>query len=141
MEKPLPYISAALLAETIIEDKSGSITVVRIADRVEYQVQGLPAGYKPVINIKGLLSLKSGPAKGEFKLRISIVRPNGEQQGNALVLPDFVLRGGDHGQNFILNFGIGVQEEGLHWFDVYLDEVLLTRIPLMIVQTQEARET
>jgi uncharacterized protein DUF6941 len=139
MDKPLPYINAALLCESVIEEKNGSLTVVRIADKVEMKVAGLPEGYKPIIAIKGLLSLKSGPVKGDFNIEIRIVRPNGEVKKDRILVP-FKLLGEDQGSNIILNISLGIEEEGLHWFDVYFEGQLLTRMPLTVVRTQELLE-
>jgi hypothetical protein len=135
MDKPKPYITAALLCENLIEAKDGSLTVIRIADRLEYVLEGVPAGLKPMLNIKGLLALKSGPVKGEFVVVIRLIRPNGMEK-EPITLPPITLLGGDQGQNVILNIALGVEEEGLHWFDVYFDGDLLTRIPLMVLRKQ-----
>lgn len=133
MDKPRPYICAALFCENVLEEKNGSLTIVRIADRLEYEVHGLPEDAKPTLNLKGLLALKSGPVQGDCNVTITINRPNGKQ-GDPIIFPAFKLLGGDQGQNVILNISLGVNEEGLHWFDVNFNGELLTRIPLMVVQ-------
>ena len=46
------------------------------------------------------------------------------------------LMGKDQGQNVILNIGLGVEMDGLYWFDVVLDDDLLTRVPLTITRTE-----
>jgi hypothetical protein len=33
-----------------------------------------------------------------------------------------------------LNFVLGIENEGLYWFDVVFDDEVLTRIPLTVVQ-------
>lgn len=137
MDKPRPYILAALLCENVIEDKTGSLSVIRIADKVEFETQGMPEGYKPVIAIKGLVAIRSGPVKGEFILTMKVMRPNGEQKGAPITLPTVKLLGGDQGSNTILNLNLGVEDEGLHWFDIYFQDDLLTRIPLTVVRKQE----
>ena len=134
---PMPYLTAALLCERVIEEKNGTLSVIRIADRVEVEIPpgGVPGGYRPVVPISGLVALKSGPAKGSFTLRIIITRPSGERlEGPAIPVE---LEGEDRGQNFILNFLIGVSEEGLHWFEVVFENQVLSRIPLMVVRKQE----
>jgi len=139
MENRLPFVTAALICENVIEEKTGSLTVVRIADRIDYEVEGMPQGMKPAISLKGLLSLKSGSLKGDFTVRIQAVRPSGEKRGDPIVVPVKLL-GGDHGVNTILNITLGVEEEGLHWFDVYFENDLISRIPLMLVQRQRQPE-
>jgi hypothetical protein len=139
--KPRPYIIAALLCEKILEEKDGSLTIVRIADRIEWEIVGAgqtPAaqGIRPTISITGLLSLKSGPVKGEFPVQIKVVKPNGELMKEVFSC-SIKLLGGDHGQNTIINISLAAEQEGLHWFDVYFDDDLLTRIPLMVVKRQQ----
>ena len=136
-----PYVSAAILCEQILEEKNGSLTLVRIADRVDFSIQGLPSGYTPVIALKGLLSLKSGPVKGDFTIKLIVTRPNGETQGQPMILPKMTFLGGEHGQNAILNISVAIHEEGVYWFDVYFENEPLTRIPLVVkqqIQQQQA---
>lgn len=59
MDKPHPYVTAALLWEKVLQEKDETVTLVRIADRIRYRLeaQGLPEGIKPIIAIEGLVSL------------------------------------------------------------------------------------
>lgn len=134
MDKPRPYVTAALLCEKVLQEKDESLTLVRIADRLQYSVQGvgvaLPEGLKPVINIEGLVSIKSGPVTGDHTIDIFLQRPNGDRKAVATFAVKFL--GQDHSQNLILKMGVGIQEDGLYWFDVFFDGEVLTKIPLMV---------
>jgi hypothetical protein len=44
------------------------------------------------------------------------------------------MEGGEHGFNAKINFGLGVKNLGLLWFDVTWNGELLTRIPLKLQQ-------
>ena len=138
MDKPKPYISAALLCERVLIEKDEVITAVRVIDKVSIKADALPEGLKPAIMLTGLIGLKSGPAVGDFILRLSVIPPSGEVKPDLLTLPAN-LKGGDHGQNFVLNLGLGIESEGLYWFEVFLDDVSLTKIPLTV--TIEPRQT
>lgn len=81
------------------------------------------------------MSLKSGPVTGEHRVTIVSEKPSGNRK-EVYSLPVKLL-GKDHGQNIILKIGLGIEEDGLYWFDVLFDEELLTRIPLMVIPTQE----
>ena len=141
MEKPRPYITAALLCEKVLQEKDGSLSLVRIADNVQYHAVGLAQGTKPVFTIQGLLAFKSGPVSGDHKVNLIIEAPNGGRR-DAFPHPIKVaLRGNDHGQNLILNVSIEIAQDGLYWFDVMFDEELLTRIPLTITPLQEEAAT
>ena len=132
MDKPLPYIAAAFLCERVLQEKDEVISVTRIVDRLHYQIhEGAPPGTKPVLNLQGLIMIKSGPVSGEHTLKIFAETPSGKRK-EVHQLP-VTLRGKDQGQNVIMNLGIGVEEDGLHWFDVLFDDDLLTRIPITVM--------
>ncbi|MBZ5680330.1 MAG: hypothetical protein LAO24_09515 [Acidobacteriia bacterium] len=139
MDKPRPYVTAALLCEKVLVEKDETITLVRVADRIQYSVQGvgvgLPAGLKPIIKLHGLVAIKSGLVTGDHLIDIFIQRPSGDRK--EVVTYPVKFLGQDHGQNLILNMGIGIDQDGLYWFDVLFDGELLTRIPLMVTPAQE----
>ena len=136
MDKLRPYITAALLCEKVLQEKDESLTVVRIADKLQYALQ-IPTGdaslkdIKPIVNVQGLVSIKSGPVTGDHTIKIAVERPNGERK-EIFTFPVKFL-GKDHGQNIILNMGLGVDQDGFYWFDVLFDDEVLTRIPLQVM--------
>jgi len=143
MEK-LPYINAALLCERIIQEKEGTLSAIRIIDRLEFglltnnpELEKL--NVRPAVPISALIAIKSGPVTGKFNLNIDGVKPSGKTK-HLLTLP-FELKGEHEGQNFIVNIMQGTEEEGLHWFEIRLDETLLTKIPLMLVRKIEPEKT
>jgi len=139
MDKLRPYITGALLCEKVLQEKDESITIVRIIDRVQYRLQGMrtaiPDGIKPIIPLEGWISLKSGPVTGDHTIKVVVEKPNGERKDIVNHVSQFL--GKDQGQNLILKIGLGVDVDGLYWFDVFFDEELLTRIPLMVTPIPE----
>jgi hypothetical protein len=144
--KSRPYLTAALLCERVLREVDGSISVIRIADKVYLQMQGppgmqplpIPAGMPepvPFFNLTCLVALKSGPTAGEYTLRLTFESPSGKIQGEPIEQPVKLL-GKDHGQNYIVQYFIAATEEGLHWVHVAVDDEELTRIPLMVVRQQ-----
>ena len=135
MDKPRPYVTAALLCEKLLHEKDESLTLVRIVDRVQYRLEvgpGVPKDLRPIIPLQGLVSIKSGDVIGDHIIKIFVTKPN---ENRKEVFSQLVtLLGGDQGQNIILNLGLGVEKDGdgLHWIDVVFDEEVLTRIPLMV---------
>jgi Family of unknown function (DUF6941) len=142
MDKPRPYLLAAVLCEKVLQEKDDTLTVVRIVDRLQYRIEGpgLPAGTKPTISIKGLIALRSGPVIGKHPIKIVGEKPDGTRKDLYITHIEFLGR--DHGQNIILNLAIGIDQDGLYWFDVFFDEDLLTRIPLIVtpLSAQESEE-
>jgi hypothetical protein len=139
MDKPMPHLTAALLCERVIQEKDESITLVRIADRVQYSIEGtgLPAGVRPMIGLQGFISIKSGPVIGEHKLQVILENPRGQRKKVSEFT--FNLLGKDQGQNVIININLGVDHDGLYWFDVLFDDAPLTKIPLLV--TAAPKET
>lgn len=139
MDKPRPYVTAALLCEKVLQEKEGSLSLIRIADNIQYRPVGAPEGVKPIINIQGLVGLKSGPVKGNHTMKIVVERPSGERK--EVFSQPVTFLGRDHGQNLILNVGLAIEQDGLYWFDVMFDDEVLTRIPLMVIRLQEQAGT
>jgi hypothetical protein len=137
MEKLLPYIQAALLCEKVLQETNGSLSIIHIADKLEYRAEGYPPGYKPAIILTGLLALKSGPVVGNHAVKVVVENPVGERR--EISSTSFEFLGKDHGQNIILNLTLGIAQDGIYWFDVFFDEDLLTRIPLIVAQGQEQK--
>jgi len=133
--KTLPYVTAALVCENVLQEGDGSISAIRIADRVQYRIKGMPPDAKPMIGLQGLVSIKSGAVTGDHTLRVVSERPNGERKD--VHTQPVKLLGKDHGINLILNIGLGVDQDGIYWFDVFFDDDLLSRIPLTITALQE----
>jgi len=88
-----------------------------------------PGGEHVAVN--ALVSLKSGTAKGRFKVKIRPEAPSGELLP-AIEVP-VLFEGEERGVNLILQIAIQAEHEGLYWFDVFLEEGRLTRIPLRVV--------
>jgi len=133
-------VTAALLCEKVLQEKDEALTIMRIADKLQYKLQGigtsLPEGIKPIVSIEGVVSLKSGPVVGDHTIKVILERPNGDRK-DVFTYPATFL-GKDHGQNIILRMGLGIEMDGLYWFDILFDEELLTRIPLMVTPAPES---
>src|SRR5258708_39959823 len=129
-----PYLIAALICEKILQEKDETVSIIRMVDRVTLTTQAalmpetLPA---MALSLNAFISFKSGSARGRHTVKLSIETPSG------LKLPEQLLpvlfEGEDRGVNLILGINIVVDQEGVYWFDVLLENVLLTRIPLRIL--------
>lgn len=135
-----PFLAAALFCERVIEDKEGVLTLVRIVDRVVNTAIGsgtpsvMPAAR---ISLNLLLAFKSGDARGRHDVQIHAEEPSGLRKTVAHTMSIF-FEGEDRGANLIVNLSFEAPQEGLYWFDIFLDDVRVTRIPLRLVyQRQE----
>jgi len=129
-----PYLVAALLCEKVLQEKDETLSIIRMVDRIAVTVNALGSSETmppTVVNLNALISLKSGSAKGRGTVKWRVETPSG------LRLPDQLLpvlfEGDDRGVNLIIVLNMVIDQEGVYWFDVLLDEQLLTRIPLRIL--------
>ena len=134
MPNALPYVSAALICEKVLQEPNGSLSLIRLADQVQIEMVGVPAGFKPGLALNGLIALKSGNAKGKFTITIDAINPKNETK--RIGGWDVELQGNDHGANLILNLNLGIEHAGLYWFDVRVDGTRVSMIPLTIVIVQ-----
>ena len=140
MANTKPFVAAACFCEQILQEPDGVLSAIRIVDT--YVIPPLPAGVevppdaaRGVILVRGLISLKSGDVVGAGKVGLVMHKTTGEA---VTLSPEggwpAVLQGGEHGFNVKLNFGLGVRNFGLIWFDVTWNGEVLTRIPLRLRQ-------
>lgn len=131
-----PHLAVAVLCEKVLEEKDGTLSLIRIVDRIMQSVRGYgtPTEMQPfdVGPLVMVVSLKSDRARGRFEVRLRMERPSGLQEDLPIALP-VLMEGDERGQNLLLNFGFRADLEGLYWFDVLLNQEAITRIPLRVL--------
>lgn len=128
-----PYVQAACFCNMVIEDKTGALSLIRIIDMLTHTQTGPnPPEEMPPVPYEGtlVLMLKSGRAMGRHNLKIVPELPSGETQDSIVTSVHF--EGDEKGQNVISNLRYVFTQEGLHWFNVYLDDDKLTAIPFRV---------
>ncbi len=129
-----PYLTAALICEKVLQEKDETVSIIRMIDRVTLTVpaSASPETLPPLpLNLSAFISLKSGSARGRQTVKWRTETPSGIKLAEQL-LP-VLFEGEDRGTNLILTLNIVVDQEGVYWFDVLLEDELLTRIPLRIL--------
>lgn len=129
-----PYLVAALICEKVLQEKDGSISIIRIVDRITLNTLASqsPENLPPTqVNLTALIAFKAGNARGRSTVKWTIETPSG------LKLPEQLLpvlfEGEDRGVNLIINLNMMLDQEGVYWFGVLLENQLLTKIPLRIL--------
>jgi len=129
---PGPYVQLATFCEKVLQEADGVISIVRMIDRIGVSAQGtnappeLPGG---TIRTTLVVALKSDDARGRHELTIRAHQPSGQTLPDRKL--DVIFDGDDRGFNLIVEIDVEAME-GLYWFDVLLNESLMTRIPLRI---------
>jgi hypothetical protein len=133
-----PYLSAAFLCEKVLQEKDGVLSVVRVVDIFYVTIPPeMPAGMKPVTEITGLLSFKrysSGTEPEKHQLQLLLHSPSGREQKLPSEL-EIIFKAEDMaGANVILNVRLVVEEFGLFWLDVLIDEEFAARVPFRLLE-------
>ena len=129
-----PYLTAALICEKVIQEKDETVSIIRMVDRVTLTTpaSASPETLPPVtLSLFDLISLKSGSARGRHTIKWRTETPAGIKQPEIL-LP-VLFEGDDRGVNLILSLNLVLDQEGVYWFDIFLEEQLLTKIPLRVL--------
>jgi hypothetical protein len=128
------YLHVATFCEKILREADGVSTIVRLIDR--FNVQGTEDEMQPIVlPFMIYISFKSGFMRGKQKISLRPKSPKGED----LPAMDFpVLFEGDDDRGPAIGFQVNwpAQEEGLFWWDLYLNDELITRMPLRVTYQQ-----
>lgn len=125
-----PWVQVAAFCNLALQDTTGALSVIRIFDR--YTVVGTTPEMPPSnIQMTLVIVFKSGAMIGNFSIGVRPVTPTGQQMP-AMEFPG-LFEGYERGVQVILPMGMLVQEQGLYWFDVLVDNQLFTRIPLRVM--------
>ncbi len=133
-----PYVQVAAFCDQIIEDKQGSLSLIRLIDTLTHTERGPNApGEMPAVPYKLTMAVcvKAGRARGRAEVRVVPELPSGEMKEPLAVTVH--LEGDDRGHNMIFNINMTFTLEGLHWFNVYYDDALLTRVPFRVRYVRE----
>lgn len=130
-----PYLAVAAICERVLTEKDGVLSAIRFVDRLEVSADAKEAPEKmPTvpISLTALISFKSGLARGKRTLRVPVNTPKGDQipspQTFTLLFTDETP-----GTNVLICFVFGAEVEGWYWFDVVLDDEIVTRMPLQVI--------
>jgi hypothetical protein len=134
-----PYLNIAAFCDEAVIGADGAVSLIRIIDTVATTATGddPPDEMPPVaFRTKLVVTLKAGQARGRFRIKLRAEGPDGRQFAEQEQWVHF--EGGSHaGVNVITQVQLGLELEGIYWFDVLFEpaagaEQLLTRVPLLV---------
>ncbi len=133
-----PYVAIATLCERVLHETDGGISCIRLMDTIALEVPADAPDPFPPIAYQGmaLISFKSGDYVGPMTLRIEFKNPSGES-GKPSQEHLLQFQGNEHGTNLIMRLNLQFVDQGLYYFDLFLDEELATRIPLRVRITRK----
>jgi hypothetical protein len=138
-----PHLAAAVFCErSIIDQEDGSVSIVRIIDKIEMI---LPSSAPPdfpsetnriQIPLHVFLSFKTGESPGNHTVRCIMESPSGKRgKIHEHTLPFTPEPFG--GANLRLNAVIAIFKGGIFWLHVYLDGRRVARMPISITIRRE----
>lgn len=128
------YVNAAILCDRLLLEADGTISAVRIVDRVTLgippDIDELPPAFRVGVNL--LVVLKSPSFLGETRLTVVAVEPKGDRTELLDTPIEMTPAAGATGKQIRISLQLGSPQEGLYWIEVRLDGRRRTRTPLTI---------
>jgi hypothetical protein len=137
-----PYLKTAVLCQHVLREIDNVPSLIRIIDRITHTRTGpdAPLEMPPVsYNLTAFISLTSGEARGSHEISIELEEPSGLRKPS--MTGTVLFEGEDKGVNLVLNIATTFEHQGLYWFNVYLDDKLLTKIPLRVIYSRVTHGT
>ena len=130
-----PYVQVAAFSEKVLDEKDEVKSLIRIIDRVTHQWRGtgtLPEEMEPFdYEVVFTVMLKPGRARGTHRVRLSLESPAAEVRDVAST--DVYLEAEDRGTTIVARMSIHIEQAGLYWMRVHVDQQEITRAPLRVV--------
>lgn len=132
----------AAICENVLQDKDGVMSLIRVIDAFSIQAKSMPTGesippsvmpfFQPTISFYIAIGFKAGDAKGRRRLRVILKSPSNNTIGETLVPFTFDTAKEPRGTTMVLPMSLAIKEDGMYWIDVFVNDVLMTRIPLRV---------
>ncbi|OFV91455.1 MAG: hypothetical protein A3G76_15610 [Acidobacteria bacterium RIFCSPLOWO2_12_FULL_65_11] len=136
-----PYVAAAVFCEKVLQERDGVASLIRIIDRTTVTALGKDAPEDPSVTLEQtlFLSFKAGFARGKMTVAIQPVSPSGQRL--PAVTTDVLFEGDDRGVNLVFQMKLEAKEDGLYWFDVSVEQQLITRVPYRVLYQRIAHRS
>lgn len=137
-----PYLSAALLCEKVLVEQDGVKSAIRIVDRVTRTAVGPnpPLEMEPFeYDLKLLIKFKSGWARGVHTVKIQTAKPSGELTPE--IINSVLFEGEeDRGVDIMMDVRFRLDQTGIYWIHIYLNDARVTQIPLRVIYIPQIRQ-
>jgi hypothetical protein len=129
-----PYVGTAVFCEKVLREADGVLSLIRIVDRILFQVpsNSTTQGVPPPIILFLAIMLKAGDLQGSYNIAIESITPSNHRLGT--IQAPVLFEGNDRGVTVVLQLPFQPLEDGVYWFDVSLEGIgPLTRVPLRAI--------
>lgn len=131
-----PYLQMAFFCERVLTESDGVVSLIRQIDRLTTTASGpgVPGEMPPTTFTTFLaISLKSGEARGRRELRLIREQPSGLRDTHPIFSLSLLFEGLDRGVGLYGPVTMTFEQEGLYWFDLFVDDSLMTRMPFRVI--------
>ena len=137
-----PYLTVAALCERVLTEQDGVNSLIRMIDRVTRTATGPepPPELEPFDYPVWLyIAFKSGSARGVKELTFRIQKPSGDSLP-ATSLPVHFEGEDDRGVAAAVQIHLRIDIVGVWWFDISLDGVSVTKLPLRVIYMRQTSQ-
>ena len=132
-----PFIQAALICERVLEEKDGTLSALRIIDKVTSAEP--PTDEKPALLLcHALTMMKWGDFNGDVVLTVEIENPSGERT-EVLRTQGPVQAHPKGGANVYGPLALAFKRTGTFWAVFLLNQREISRVPLDVQTPSESR--
>ena len=150
IHEPKPVLLVACLCDNVIIEKDGTVSVIRMVDSVTLMIpkpDAMPEDFvksfppevaaklmtaAPLIQLKLLICVKAGEYSGTVSLKTRLITTSGKVRDFQPIGESVELKEPNAGLNAIMDLRLLVRRVGLCWIEVFVNEEIRSRIPLLI---------
>ena len=128
-----PFVQIAAFCERVLREADGVLSLIRVIDVVTHREGGAdaPRDMPPFrFPLMLVLTLKAGRSRGRHEVTIVPELPSGETLPSTTATVQ--MEGEGRGVNFTSRIDMEFTIEGLHWFQIWFNDQILTRLPLQV---------
>lgn len=127
-----PFLTAAAFFEVVIREDTGVLSLVRMIDRITISAHHDSINSLPPSSIRTnlVVSFRGQNLERSGTISIHPEKPSGDRM-DRMEIP-FVLDA-QSGLNLNIALDLLVDEAGYYWFDILMDDEVVTQTPLQIV--------
>ena len=132
-----PFLNLAVFCETVIQDTSGVLSLIRVVDRMKVAAHGpnAPEEMPPTqLSWTMVLHFRAGSARGSYPIKILPELPSGLSKEPIILSAHF--EGGNRGINIISKVNMTLDMPGVYWFKIFLNDVFVTQVPVEIIYSR-----
>jgi hypothetical protein len=136
-EQIRPWVQVAAFVNVAMQEgpPGGWVSLIRISDRIF--VTGTTDEMPPsTVQTTMVVMLKAGNMRGSAAVKIRPMTPS-KKELPGIEVP-VLFEGEERGVNITVPVVMVVKEQGLYWFDVFVEGQLFTRIPLRVIYQKAA---